>query len=294
MPLFFFISGVFYRPQKYKGYLDYIGHETRALLVPYLLFSVFYEILHFIYVGEWSLRYFLISICSSNHNRIDVAGAMWFLLCLFSAKAVYHALTCFIKNKNLLTTVVVILSLSASFLRTFSVILPFALDSALSCLWLIHVGYLLYLNREKPFVRSIFAMKWWMFLTIVIVFFITALGNDFVNVRRNRYGMLPLYIISCFSGILLTMNVSGFIEKKCSAFGRVLRVSLSYWGKESIVFLVLNELMIFIVAEGMGYFSIMTDNYWMHGIIALLTMALLSVIASVVPRTPFRYLFGRK
>ena len=295
MPLFFFVSGYFYRPQKYAGYLEYLRHNTRTLLIPYLIFAVFFEILHVIYTGDFSIRYFLVSICSSNHNRIDVAGALWFLLCLFSAKVVYHALSVTIKNRKVLTAVIIIISLSASFLRKFDIIFPFALDSALSCLLLIHVGYLLYLYRDNIFVRRLFNMTWWMFIIVAVVFFVTAFANDPVNVRRNKYGVLPLYLISCYSGILLTMNISRLIEKGRDSISKAIRKVLSYWGRESLVFLILNELMLFIVGYGFKFAGLMTgESYWERGIIVICTMALLSLTALIVSRTPLRILFGKR
>ena len=295
MPLFFFVSGFFYRPQKFAGYWDYLRHEARTLIVPYLIFAVFYEFLHYLFSREFSINYFLLSVVSSNHNRIDVAGALWFLLCLFSAKAVYHALTLIIKDTKTITVTVVVISLTASFLRTFGVILPFALDSALSCQLLIHIGYLLYKYREKPFVRRLFNMTWWMLIIVVIVFFVATFANEHVNVRRNKYGILPLYLLSCYSGIFLTMNISSLLDKGKSCISTALCRMLSYWGRESIVFLLLNELILYIVSTGFSMVGILNhDTYWEHGVEVIISMSLLSFTAFIVSKTHLRYLFGKK
>lgn len=294
MPLFFFVSGFFYRPQKYDGFWEYLTHEAKVLLVPYLIFAVFYEFLHYLFAGEWSLGYFLLSLVSSNHNRIDVAGALWFLLCLFSAKILYHALTLSIKKIRFRTIIIVFVSITSSNLRNLGVMLPLALDSAMSCLLLIHVGYLLYLNKDKVWARRLFNLPWWLFVAIFVLFFVTAYYNAPVNIRRNRYGILPMYLISCYSGILLTFNLSSILEKGQNAVFRIIRRTMSYWGKESLVFLVLNELYIYIVSLVLSTTGIIvSENYWLQGLRVLITMALLTITAYCIAHTKLRYLFGK-
>lgn len=149
MPLFFFISGYFYRPQKNINFKQYLVHQINVLLVPYIVFAIFYEILHYIYTGEVSISYFFKSLISSNHNRIDVAGALWFLLTLFTAKIIYWFLNHHIRDIVNLTIVVAVLSFAALTLRRFDIFLPFAADTALSMLIVIHSGYLLYAYRSR-------------------------------------------------------------------------------------------------------------------------------------------------
>lgn len=294
MPLFFFVSGFFYRPHKYDGMLGYLVHEAKVLLVPYLIFAFFFEFLHYLFAGDWSLGYFLLSLVSSNHNRIDVAGALWFLLCLFTAKILYHALSMSIKNVKIMALVIAPISIVSSYLRDFGIMLPLALDTAMSCLLVIHVGYLLYHHKNKSWAQKLFNMPWLLFVAVAIIFIVTAMTNAHVVVRRNHYGMLPLYFISCFSGIMLTINISSILERCQNALCRFLCKILSYWGKESLVFLVLNELYIYIVSLFFSKIGVVVfQGNWLHGFSVLFTMISLSITAFLIAHTKLRYLFGK-
>ena len=112
MPLFFLVSGYFANPEKEERFLPFIGHAARTLLVPYLVFAILLcQPLHYLYTHEWSWRYMLLSLVTSNHNRIDVAGAYWFLLCLFSCKVIFWCMMR-LKQQWLQSCVVVILTLT--------------------------------------------------------------------------------------------------------------------------------------------------------------------------------------
>lgn len=298
MPLFFFISGYFYRPEKNTDLKKYLIHQINVLLVPYIIFAVFYEILHYIYVGEWSLSYFLLSIVSSNHNRIDVAGALWFLLTLFSAKIVYSILYHRFLNLLELTIYVCVISFLAMTFRKFDIYLPLCLDSSLSMLIIIHIGYLLYHFRDKGLILKISTLRLWLLIALLALFFLSGFANDGVLVRRNRYGIEVLYLISCLCGIILTMNVSHLLTRPGHKILGFIRGVLSFWGRESIVFLLVNELFIFIVSEMFIVLGasqeFLSNNYWIHGAYVLGAMGLMSILALFSKKRPLSYIFGNE
>lgn len=297
MPLFFFISGYFYRPEKTKSFKEYLVHQIDVLLIPYLVFAIFYEILHYIYVGEVSIDYFFKSLISSNHNRIDVAGALWFLLSLFTAKIIYHVLEKNIKSIFDLSIVITVISLCAMTLRRFGVLLPFGLDSAMSMLIIIHMGYLLYRFREKKLLHKLSTLSPYIIFVLIVLFFVTGFVNDHVNVRRNKYGVEVLYMISCLSGILLTMNISHLLGHTGNKVLRYIKSVFSFWGRESIVFLLVNELFLFIVSEAFVVVgvsrSMISGNYWVRSLFVLGAMALMSLLALCSNKRPLSYIFGK-
>ena len=217
MPIFFFISGFFYRPEKIYSVGSYLAHRLRTLLLPYLIFCLFYELLHIIYTNEFSLQTFLIEIVSSNHNRIDVAGSLWFLLCLFSANFLYLIVdrisdrVCM--NMRGKTILIFVISLTANCFRKMDIMLPLCLDSALSCLLLIHAGYLLYKNKESMLGKKLMMMPCVLFLLFLLLFVVSEHLNMDINVRRNRFGILPFYWVSCFCGIFIILNISSWLDK---------------------------------------------------------------------------------
>lgn len=299
MPLFFFVSGYFYRPEKTKSFKEYLIHQINVLIIPYLVFAVFYEILHYIFTGDFSIQYFAKSLLSSNHNRIDVAGALWFLLALFSSKIIYCLLEHKIKGLLNLSIVVIVISFVALTLRKFDIKLPLCIDTALSMLIMIHSGYLLYAYRGQQLLHrfSTLYISPIVIISLITLFFATGLFNDNVLVRRNRYGIEVLYFISCFCGIILTMNVSHILSRQSNEIMSKIKGVFSFWGRESIVFLLINELFLFIASELFIVWgaprNFVAENYWIRGLIVLGAMALMSIIALFSKKPPLAYFFGK-
>lgn len=296
MPLFFFISGYFYRPEKNKDFKKYLIHQINVLLVPYLIFAIFYETLHYIYVGEISVQYFVKSVLSSNHNRIDVAGALWFLMALFSAKIIYNILEHKIKSISSLTIVILVISLLSMTFRRYEIFLPLCLDSALSMLIVIHVGYLFYIYRDQGLLHKLSTLSPLLIIILSVLFFATGFANDHVNIRRNRYGIEVLYLISCFCGIILTMNLSRLLSAPSHKFLKIINKTLSFWGRESIVFLLINELFLFIASElfivvGVSK-EIIADNYIIRFLFMIVALICMSMVALLSRKPPLSFLFG--
>lgn len=298
MPLFFFISGYFYRPNKSSNFKTYLLHQINVLIVPYVVFVLFYQVLHYIYTGEWTVEYFIKSMFSSNHNRIDVAGAMWFLLCLFTAKIVYYLIDHNIKGLWEKTLCITVISLLSMTFRRFEIMLPLCLDSALSMLIVIHLGYLLYVFRDRNLIQRLSKLSPVIITILIVLFFITGLYNNHVNIRRNKYGIEVLYMVSCFIGILLTMNLSQLLNRPVNKILNMIKSMFAFWGRESIVFLLVNELFLFIVGELIIVLGVSRElvagNYWMRGVELLGAMGLMSLFALVSKKAPFAFLFGKK
>lgn len=298
MPLFFFVSGYFYRPDKTKDFRQYLLRQINLLIVPYLAFALFYELLHYLYVGEMSWGYFFKSLLSSNHNRIDVAGALWFLMALFSAKIVYSILDHNIKGLFARTIVIGIISLSAMTFRRFDIYLPLGLDTALSMLIVIHLGYLLYVYRDRNFFHRLSNLSPWLLIAVLALFLISGLYNDHVIVRRNKYGIEVLYFLSCMCGILLTMNISSLLSNAGRCFLRKVKDMFAFWGRESIVFLLVNELFLFITSEMFIVIGFSRDtvehNYWFRLLFMLVAMGLMSILALFSGKSLLGYIFGKK
>lgn len=301
MPIFFFISGYFYRPGKYSGFCAYFVHLVRTLLVPYMIFAIFYELLHIIYTHDFSIRDFLIEVVSSNHNRLDVAGSLWFLLCLFTAKMLYFLIDRLVNkegtNIGRLTFLIFTISLAANCLRKVGVILPFCLDSALSCLLSIHIGYLLYKNKDNQWHSSLLSSPWLVFILFIVLFVIATYFNTDINVRRNRFGIIPLYWISCFCGIFIILNISSWLDKCTTTLSSIIKSVLGYWGRESLVFLIFNELMLFfagVFLQKVGIpCNLIENSFPIHIAMVIIAMFLLSVCAYFANKKYFKYLFGK-
>ena len=91
MPLFFFLSGMFYRQKR-----NFVWTRFRSLIIPYILYTLFFAILFWLRGGE----------CLKPLHRISlwfpsaIVGPSWFLIALFNISVVYYLLDLLVKNKR--------------------------------------------------------------------------------------------------------------------------------------------------------------------------------------------------
>jgi len=298
MPLFFFFSGYFFRPTKHNNFLSYLFHQINVLLIPYIIFAFFYLGLHYLYTGEFSIKYFILSLVTPNQNRINVAGALWFLMSLFSAKIIYYILLKSIRSFCVQSLVIIAISIvSMSLRQNYHVKLCLCLDSAMSMLVIVHLGHILYKYRLNSFIKKLIGMPYWGIALLTIVFFVSGFENGTVNIRCNWYNNFILYAISCICGILLTVILSQKLNKIGNSILSKIKIALAFFGRESLVFLLINELIIFIVSEMMIVLGmsrdIVNESYWVHGIVVMGSMLIMSVVAILSDKRPLCIIFGK-
>ena len=92
MPAFFFLAGYVYRPG--RTYLQNIGRRAVQLLIPYLFFSIYCNLLYPIYmklvVGSQPMDLWTATLKSDAMNML-MSTPMWFLTSLFTASIVFFA-----------------------------------------------------------------------------------------------------------------------------------------------------------------------------------------------------------
>lgn len=89
MPLFFIISGYFYKTGEIKKQIE---HKVRTILVPYFVFGSFHYVLWlFLNCNKTDnlLRPLQCLLFDCTSLDMPIAGALWFLPCLFLAELMY-------------------------------------------------------------------------------------------------------------------------------------------------------------------------------------------------------------
>lgn len=244
MPLFFFVSGYFFNMKKYKDMKVFIIHKAKSLLVPYTVFVLLCQVIHYVYTGDFRFSYFILSYFSSNHNRIDAIGALWFLPCLFSAEIIFYMINKIGFNKYLRITVVLLITLIGNFTP---VDFPFCIDSAMSCIAVMYFGYVLKRYGNHDVLHKIFHLKWIWLVVFFVINVYMIFKNGYVNIRTNYYSNVVLYWINCISAIILYTNIANKLDVSSSKIVEVINKKVKYVGKNSLIYLLLNELMIYVV-----------------------------------------------
>ena len=93
MPLFFFLSGMFYKNRR-----DFIPRRFKSLIVPFLLYTAAFSLLFHLQGGAWEKPIHRLSLWFPS----AVVGPAWFLIALFNISVIYYLLDCLIKRKTLL------------------------------------------------------------------------------------------------------------------------------------------------------------------------------------------------
>ena len=298
MPLFFLVSGYFTVPEKEREFLPFLKHIARTLLVPYLAFAVLLcQPLHYIYTREFDLQYMLLSLVTSNHNRIDVAGAYWFLLCLFSCKVLFW---CVLRIPRVRFQLLAVAVLSAAGMAKLYK-LPLCLDSAMAMTWVMYAGFLMRQYRELPRVEKLLEPAWWKIAALLLCGAVPIFVNVPVNIRCNYYGNVLLFLPSCLLTLLGYLALARKLDDVRTGVPGKFNKIMEYVGRNSIVFLVLNEVAIYgcgLVLRLAGFKvqagqSLLYQRLWAVGVL-ILTMICLALATEVFNRTKFKVLLGRK
>lgn len=100
IPLYFFLSGMFFNKRKYVGIVDFVSHKAHSLLYPYVLYSFFFWIVWVCYTlagdikveSYWNpLLQTFIAQGSDTFLVHDVP--LWFVSCLFVMEVIYYLIS---------------------------------------------------------------------------------------------------------------------------------------------------------------------------------------------------------
>lgn len=290
MPIFFFVSGYFFNTR--DNFKSFFLHLLKTIMVPYTLFVLLCQPLHYIYTREWSLSYFVLSFFTSNRNRIDVAGALWFLLCLFSAKILFYVIIRYAKGIWTCVTVFA-LTIVSSYMR---VKLPLCMDSACSMLLVMYVGYLFSTYKERKLVKRAMNLPIVAAIPLLVMNGILIMLNEPVNIRCNYFGIVPLFWMNALIAILCYYLLAQTIGKVSYRVFQWIKAALTFFGRESIVALVTNEIIIGVIKLA---FAMIHLNSGVLGltlysfIVLILTLTAIAISAHVIEHTKLKFCIGK-
>lgn len=191
MPLFFFCSGLFFRP---KTIVQGLKKDVKTILIPYIFFD---SILIFTLMVKWSICHnsFAAAICQLNLSPLDsqcysLYHTIWFFICMFFVKELFNIFSKIIANYRIIGWGGY---LAALVLREWGIHLPFFIDSAFGMLFFYIMGY--------KFIHSKYSQKrfntYILLLFLCLYFGLISLFSPEVNTRDNVY---PWYL--CFTALV--------------------------------------------------------------------------------------------
>jgi fucose 4-O-acetylase-like acetyltransferase len=253
MPLFFIVSGYFYKPANIH---DSLKKDFKRLVIPYIataLIVIAYYLLLSIarksdLVSEWIIA--AIYGGSSSHDSIILAnmpmiGAIWFLLALFWCKNIYNIIERNVTSPQKTFILCLIISLIAIIAYKEIISLPLSINQGLSALIFYNIGHQIRLRGGFENINKIT-------VTILVILWIIAFIFSELYMVDCTFGILPLDILGAVGGTILIYYISKFVNKI-----KYLSKILAYVGINSLAFLCIH--LIDLNAPTSWYFGIQSE-----------------------------------
>ncbi|HHT22423.1 MAG TPA: acyltransferase family protein [Bacteroidales bacterium] len=221
IPFFFFLSGIFFRPERYKSYTEFFKQKGVKILIPYLFFNLV-TYLFWLLIG----RKFGLDSESTIHPAKPLLGVLygtstmmqhyvplWFLACLFMVESIYYLVCKYAestKNCILVITVLVVIGCVKSYYISYP--FPWGIDIALIMLAFYAFGNLAKDKFLTPKKTSLFTQLVIIFGFFGIVFLMSILNSE-VKVFINSYGNFFYFFIGAFAGIISLSIAFQLLEK---------------------------------------------------------------------------------
>ena len=169
MPMFFVISGFLYRDSD-RSTGPIIARRAKALLIPYLVYGALNYVIWLALNrgGGVPLLTPLRSLFFTNtDNYMPIAGALWFLTCLFITESAFLVLRRALRSTGVLAAVIGVIGILGLFIKELlGFRLPYGLDTAMTALALYFAGYLLNTLKNAATAR-VLNLRWpWLLLGV--------------------------------------------------------------------------------------------------------------------------------
>lgn len=231
MPLFFLISGYFFRD---KLFSDFLSSKSKQLLIPYLicligiigssvLWSVYLQreesieqsILNWIWAGLYGS-----GMLYTEPFWIEAIGAIWFLPALFWALLLLYFC---LRRKNPLIWIVIAILIGFYTKKYFW--LPLSIQSSLICVVYLYIGYRF---KQKDVLNRIFVRPFWAAAVFLLWAVYLAVGGGKLYLVRGYFGLGLLYdlffsVIASVAVLYLCWRISGLKWK--------IKNVLLFWGR---------------------------------------------------------------
>ena len=288
MPMFFFVSGWFYKKNDIILSI-LIGKRIKTLLLPYALIGVAELAISYLLFSSYSGVKPLMSFLFTNTDgQSPVPGALWFLTAMFFAELIYISMDRVIKNRILFHTFIVAISIFGMVaVILLPVRLPWGIDAGCVGIGFFHIGHIV---KGKRFER-VFQLELWKVLLFGIVISISVLLSPFVNMRTAQYSGYPLFWLNALVAIAVGWNlakyINVFLKKHCEKANKwLLNI-----GENSIVYLALNQICIIFTSKIADMVS--SQGVLAKVIILFLVMVELKILEKVICNTKLKAVIGR-
>jgi acyltransferase len=215
MPLFFILSGFFFKDKYVVNPLSFLVSRLKSLYVPYVLnglrLFLFFLCLSYL-VNEstgfsflGAIKYSLLII--SGVGSVPLGGAIWFLRALFIVSFLFIFLKWIIsKIVGGKKKIILFLFVLGFLIIGYKTQLPYNISSSCVALFFFYIGHL-YSKNKDYIIMNIYIVL----LALVILLYATFTNS--VDLAYNTYTSIWLFILSSVSGTYIIVYVSEKIKQ---------------------------------------------------------------------------------
>ena len=297
MPLFFFVTGLFYRRESLP-YWPFLKKMTKQLILPYLIWGI--VILSFSFLTKMGLRTSMIeaigNFFTTNNNGIPIAGALWYLTCLYFSQIILYFLNRIFKKEWTFGISCMIVFMLGIVLHHFQITLWWSLVNSFVAIGIIYFGCLMKkIHLLEKFTNTNLIYT----LILFVVSFYSIMHTGYVNMRTGVYPNLFLFFLNLILAILFYVNVSKILLK--FRFFSFFTQKIKYIGENSIVSLCFNQIVILIFnfllqASHISTFllNIVGNSLLLYNLfLFVLVIVVLYFLTKLFTETKLRILFGK-
>lgn len=291
MPMFFWISGYLFthRTREEISSLKYVGKKARALLLPYLVFGLLNFGIVVAIKYTWHKPFDispLVHLFTVNTEGLKLNEALWFLTALFFTNVLFFFIDRYIGNRVIKAVVVIVITLAGLLERTIlPFVLPLALGPGFVGVGLFYAGFLFKKYSENKVIHYSMNLKWYITVALGVVTGFLLFLNGYINMRLGTYANIPLFLVNAILSIIVLMNLARLLYSVIKA--NIAGKFLTTVGKNSIVYLCLNQIVIYFVSRWIG------DIKFSNVIVLLITMLILWVFEKLFVNTKMKFVIGR-
>ena len=312
MPVFFLLSGICFKAEKYTDFPMFLKARCKTLLIPHLFWSITMYIVWRMYckfsmLGRpVSFPSFLWMILTKDASDVQFGGfgvIQWFFTSLFFAELLFYSVLTISQKckhkKEMIFLLCLCLALAGFFVSKLTSYNPLGIVASFMGVLFYGVGFIwknyYYNGFDKKInnMRAIFQDIGILIVLFIIVLFVWKY-NGSTNMRTSSYNNFMLFVLGAIAGSYILIYASHYIEKISQNRQMFLYRYMLYIGQNTLIILVFNRLVQFTIVKTIN--SIL--NIFISGEMAVtliwkVCLVLLDLSIEMVAFVPIIWLINR-
>lgn len=284
MPLFFLVSGAFFKIKEGVSFAQYTRNRAKRLLRPYLVFLAVSLVFHLLSAVLWpeggsvgaslKSKAILFGIGLVGNQESLAFRTLWFVICLFEVSVLCRAMAG-IRNEWYRTGLSLLLFAAGYLLQVHKIDIPFFLDSALTLQFYFHLGHLFAHSGWSQFRFS----PWVSLVCIVLIMAVFLQRPLFTDYRTNRFALvsIPLALLMVWN----LYNLCCALAEGPLGDTRIVSL-LNLMGLESLLVYGLHR-NVYLVLDGL-LTPLHLPSYWLGAINVITALALILMLREPLKR----------